>query len=361
MRFGTYFFLQATPGRAADAIIADELEQMVLSEALGFDSIWLTEHHYSDYGLSSAPSVLLATLAARTERVKLGMAVYVMPFHHPLRLAEETATLDILSRGRLVVGLGRGNRPLEFLGHGVRQDESRSRLEEGVEILRQAWTRDRVTFHGRHWQINDIPVYPRPISRPHPPLAFAVTSPESLRWAGTNGFAIMSSGLFTPLDANLKAREVYVDALRAAGHPESEIAELLAQWVVTKHVYVAPTDAEARDEAEGPERWYLDAFIRSIRPDGLRGLSEAVYRDAANAARRMAQLRWEELVEDSLIIGSPETVRRKVARLQESGVGELVCWMNFGGIPPEQARRSMRLFAEEVMPAFRPSRRRSVV
>ena len=99
MRFGTYYFLQAPPGRSAEAIVADEVEQMVLSEKLGFDSVWLTEHHYADYGISSAPSVLLATVAARTERVKLGMAVWVLPFHHPLRLAEETATLDILSRG----------------------------------------------------------------------------------------------------------------------------------------------------------------------------------------------------------------------------------------------------------------------
>ena len=98
MKFGTYYFLQATPGRSAEAIIGDEVEQMVLSERLGFDSVWLTEHHYADYGISSAPSVLLATVAARTERVKLGMAVWVLPFHNPLRLAEETATLDILSR-----------------------------------------------------------------------------------------------------------------------------------------------------------------------------------------------------------------------------------------------------------------------
>src|SRR3954468_15139482 len=151
MQFGTYYFLQATPGRSADAIIGEEIEQMVLSERLGFDSVWLTEHHYADYGLLSAPNLLLATVAARTERIRLGMAVWVLPFHHPLRLAEETATLDILSRGRLTVGLGRGNRPQEFLGLGVPQDESRTRMEEGVEVLRLAWTEDRVTFHGRHW------------------------------------------------------------------------------------------------------------------------------------------------------------------------------------------------------------------
>src|ERR671932_1017446 len=111
---------------------------MVLSESLGFDSVWLTEHHFSDYGLSAAPSVLAATLAARTSRVNIGTAVYVLPFHHPVRLAEETASLDILSGGRLTVGLGRGNRPIEFLGHGIRQDESRTRLEEGLAVLLQA-------------------------------------------------------------------------------------------------------------------------------------------------------------------------------------------------------------------------------
>src|SRR3982074_2218193 len=114
MRFGTYFFLQATPDRAPAQVLTEELSQMVLSEELGFDSVWLTEHHYSDYGLSAAPSVLAATLAARTQAISIGTAVYVLPFHHPLRLAEETATLDILSGGRLVVGIGRGNRPREF-------------------------------------------------------------------------------------------------------------------------------------------------------------------------------------------------------------------------------------------------------
>ena len=355
MRIGTYFFLQATPGRPADAIVADEVEQMVLSERLGYDSVWLTEHHYADYGLSSAPSVLLATVAARTERVTLGMAVYVLPFHHPLRLAEETATLDILSRGRLVVGLGRGNRPLEFLGHGVPQDESRSRMEEGVAVLRRAWTDERVTFHGRHWQIDDVPVYPKPITRPHPPLAFAVSSAESIRWAAANGFAIMSSGLFTPLDALVRQREAYVAAAREAGLAEDTLAELLGRWIVSKHVYVAPTDAEARAEAEGPERWYLDAFVRSIRPDGLRGLSPSVREAATASAARIAELRWEDMIEDRLLIGSPATVRRKVAELREAGVGELLCWMSFGGVPPDKARRSMRLFADEVLPAFRPT------
>lgn len=352
MKFGTYFFIQATPDRPASAIVTEELDQMVLSERLGFDSVWLTEHHYSDYGLSSAPSVLLAALAARTTRIRLGMAVYVLPFHHPLKLAEETATLDILSGGRFTVGLGRGNRPLEFVGHGVVQDESRGRLQEGLDVLRLAWGDDPVRYHGSYWRFDGVPVYPKPLSRPHPPLAFAASSTESIDWAGANGLAIMSSGLFTPLPAMLNGRNAYEQALRAAGHADALVESLLQQWIATKHVYVAPTDAEARADAEGPERWYLNSFARSMRPDGLTGISAAVREAATVSADRVTELRWENLVEESLLIGSPSTVRRKVAELREAGVGELLCWMNFGGIPPAKARRSMALFAREVMPDF---------
>src|SRR5207237_5862483 len=171
LRFGTYFFLQAPPGHTGAEILPEEVDQMVLAEELGYDSIWLTEHHYADYGLSSAPSVLLATVAARTSRIQLAIAVYVIPFHHPLRLAEETAALDILSGGRLTVGIGRGNRPLEFYGHGLALADNRLRMEEATDLLLQAWTQERVTYRGMHWNLENVPVYPKPITKPHPPLA----------------------------------------------------------------------------------------------------------------------------------------------------------------------------------------------
>src|SRR5437868_129346 len=192
VRFGSYFFVQAPPGRSDAEILKEEVDQMVRSEDLGYDSIWLTEHHYADYGLSSAPSVLLATVAARTTRIQLAIAVYVIPFHHPLRLAEETAALDILSGGRLTVGIGRGNRPLEFYGHGRALADNRAGREGATDLLRQAWTRERVTYHGRHWNIENVPVYPTPIPKPPPPLAVAVTSPESIAWAAKRGFGMLS-------------------------------------------------------------------------------------------------------------------------------------------------------------------------
>jgi alkanesulfonate monooxygenase SsuD/methylene tetrahydromethanopterin reductase-like flavin-dependent oxidoreductase (luciferase family) len=287
VRFGTYYFLQAPPGRTQAEILREEVEQMVLSEDLGFDSLWLTEHHYADYGLSSAPSVLLATLAARTRRIRLGIAVYVIPFHHPLRLAEETATLDVLSGGRLIVGLGRGNRPLEFYGHGIPQEQSRSRMEEGVDVLLQAWTQERVNYAGAHWRIQNVPVYPKPVQQPHPPLAFAVTSPESIAWIARHGYAMLSSGLGTPLVQILSNRDAYVAGLRQHGYAEADIQALLDRWVVTKHVYVAPTDAEAQAEAKGPELWYRDAFVRSLSADGLVGVHPSVRADAERMISRL--------------------------------------------------------------------------
>ena len=352
MRFGTYYFLQATPDRTPSQVITEEVDQMVLSEELGFDSVWLTEHHFADYGLSSAPSVLAATLAARTRTIEIGTAVYVIPFHHPVRLAEETATLDILSHGRLVVGIGRGNRPLEFVGHGIVQDENRTRMEEGVDVLLQAWTQPRVTFHGRHWQIDNLPVQPQPVQTPHPPIAIAATSDQSVAWAAQRGFRILSSGLGTSLAALERLRDVYTAALDACATPAETRRDLLSHWVVTKHVYVADTDEQARREAEPHERWYLDSFARSLRPDGL-NVSDAVRQQANQMVERTASRRFEDLIDEALLIGSPATIRERVAALQAAGVGELVCWMNFGGLPFDRVRRSMRLFIEEVAPAFR--------
>src|SRR3982074_1948562 len=352
MRFGTYFFLQAPPGQTGADILPEEVDQMVLAEALGFDSVWLTEHHYADYGLSSAPSVLLATVAARTHRIQLGMAVYVIPFHHPLRLAEETASIDILSGGRLIVGLGRGNRAMEFFGHGIPQEENRARMEEGVEVLLQAWTRERVKYAGDYWHIDNVPVLPKPLQKPHPPLAFAISSPETVAWAAKHGYAMLSSGLGTPLVATAANRDLYVKGLHESGYAQTDIERLLSRWVVTKHVYVAPTDAEALAQAREPQMWDRDSFIRAMSAEGLAGLHGSVYPGAeATIARRSAQT-GENLVENALIIGSPDTVAGKIAQLEQHRVGELVCWMNFGGLAPDKVRRSMRLFAREVIPQF---------
>ncbi|MBI2493560.1 MAG: LLM class flavin-dependent oxidoreductase, partial [Candidatus Rokubacteria bacterium] len=151
MRFGTFFFFQAPPHLTHPDIIYRELEQIEWTEELGFDQVWFTEHHFIDYGLSVDPATLAAAAASRTRRIRIGLAAAILPFHHPVRLAEQMALVDIISRGRLDVGVGRGNRPAEFAGYRVPQEESRERFEEAVEIVQRAWREERFSFEGRYF------------------------------------------------------------------------------------------------------------------------------------------------------------------------------------------------------------------
>src|SRR5256712_11451947 len=149
MRFGTFFFFQAAPGLSHEDVIHRELEQMEWTEELGFDQIWLTEHHFIDYGLSVDPASLASAAASRTRRVRIGLAAAILPFHHPLRLAEQLALVDVISDGRLDVGVGRGNRPAEVAGYRVPQQESRQRFDETVDAIQRGWTEERFSYHAR--------------------------------------------------------------------------------------------------------------------------------------------------------------------------------------------------------------------
>src|SRR2546426_1883249 len=156
MRFGPYYFLQAPPALAHPEVVRREIEQMAWTEELGFDSIWLTEHHFIEYGLSVSPAVLAAAAAMRTRRVRIGLAAAILPFHDPVRLAEGLAIVDILSEGRLDVGGGRGNRPVEFEGYRVAQIQNRERFDECLPIMLKAWTAERFAFEGRHFNIPEV-------------------------------------------------------------------------------------------------------------------------------------------------------------------------------------------------------------
>lgn len=352
MKFGMYYFLQRPPGASEAEIIRTEVDQMVYAESLGYESVWLTEHHFADYGISSAPSVLASAVLSRTTRLHVGLAVYVLPFHDPIRFAEEMATLDILGRGRFTVGIGRGNRPTEFMGYRVPQLESRTRLEEAMEIAVQAWTKDEVNFQGQHWTIPGISVYPKPESRPHPPVAMAVTSEDSIRYAARKGYRMLNSGLHSALSRNVESLRIYREELAAAGHGPEITQRLLSQWTVTKHVYVAPTDEEAQADAKDAEMWFTDSQARSMSPDRWPNLDPRVRAQAEAFVANLRAFNWEEGLAGPLVVGSPETVARKVRALHEAGVGEMVCWMNFGGLSDGKTRRSMELFAREVLPAF---------
>ena len=353
MRFGTYFFLQAAPGHRHADIIRRELDQMVLSEQLGFDEVWLTEHHFIDYGLSVDPATLASAVASRTSKVRIGLAAAILPFHDPIRLAEQLALVDIISGGRLDVGVGRGNRPSEFAGYRIPQVESRERFDEAVQIMVRAWTEERVSYDGRFFQLDNVRVIPKPLQRPHPPVYQVCVSPDSIEGTALRGWPMLNSILFGGIEQIAASRDRYVATLQKAGRTAAEIAALLARWGVSRQIYVAPTDAQALAEARDAEMWYQESFRKFVIPERIEDSHPTLQPAFRATAERLSKVTWEGLVAETLAFGSPDTVARHIDQMRQMGVGQVLCWMNFGGLPEDNVRRSMDLFAREVMPRFR--------
>ena len=350
--FGTFFFFQAAPGQRHEDIIRNELTQVEWSEELGFDEVWFTEHHFIDYGLSVDPATLAAAAASRTRRVRIGLAAAILPFHHPLRLAEQMALVDILSDGRLDVGVGRGNRPAEFAGYRVPQQESRERFDETVDVMQRGWTEERFSYHGRFFSFDDVRVIPKPVQRPHPPLYQVCVTKDGIENTALRGWPMLNSVLFGPVDQLVTNRDIYVNTLDKAGRTSGEIAELLTRWGVSRQIYVADTDARALEEAKAAEVWYQDSFRRFVIPERIEDAHPTLQPGFRAMADRLGKVTWEGLVAETLAFGSPDTVARHIEHMRSIGVGQILCWMNFGGLPQDKVRRSMELFAREVMPRF---------
>ncbi|HSL49777.1 MAG TPA: LLM class flavin-dependent oxidoreductase [Candidatus Deferrimicrobiaceae bacterium] len=353
MRFGTYFFLQAPPGHRHPDIIRRELDQMVRSEELGFDEVWLTEHHFIDYGLSVDPATLASAVASRTSRVRIGLAAAILPFHDPIRLAEQMALVDIISNGRLDVGVGRGNRPSEFSGYRVPQIESRERFDEAVQILQLAWTEERFRYDGRFYRIPEVRVIPKPVQRPHPPLYQVCVSPDSIEGTALRGWPMLNSLLYGGPEQLATSRDRYVATLQKVGRTAGEIQALLGRWGVSRQIYVAPTDAQALAEARDAEMWYQQSFARFLVPERIEDSHPSLQPGFRAVAERLSKITWEDLVRETVAFGSPDTVARHIEQMRQMGVGQVMCWMNFGGLPEDRVRASMELFAREVMPRFR--------
>ncbi len=353
MRFGTYFFFQAPPWLTHEQVIRQELEQIEWSEELGWDEVWLTEHHFIEYGLAVDPATLAAAAAARTRRVRIGLAAAILPFHHPIRLAEQLALTDVISGGRLDVGVGRGNRPVEFAGYRVPQIENRERFEESVEILVKAWTEERTSHDGKFYQLSDVHVIPKPFQRPHPPLYQVCVSKDSVENCALRGWPMLNSVLHGGLDPLAVNRDTYIAGCQKAGRGDAETTELLSRWGVSRHVYVADSDEQALADTKDAEMWYQDSFRRFVIPDRIEDTHPTLQPGFRAQAERLSKVTWDKLVAETVAFGSPDTVARHIEAMGQIGVGQVLCWMNFGGLPHTKVRRSMELFAREVMPRFR--------
>lgn len=345
MEFGLFFLMQRDDAWSEQAVYDSGLEQMFAAEPLGYSSVWIAEHHFNDYGLCPAPPVLAAHVAARTRTLRLGMGVSLLPLHHPVDLAEQLAVLDVVSGGRLDVGLGRGGTLQDYQTFQSERADARARVEEGVALMRECWSGKPFDFRGRFHSAERVHVRPQPAQRPHPPIYIASNSEDSVHSAARLGLPTLSS-FFVPA-AELRRRHlIYRQESTAAGRSEAEIGDLERRSWGMRVVHVAPSQAEALRVTEGPFMRY-QARMAQLRSETTGGSLPDSF------DRSIVRLRpFGEYLDAGLaLVGTPDEVRRGLEEfVAVTGYRRLLLLMALPGLETDLALRSMRLFTEKTWP-----------
>jgi probable F420-dependent oxidoreductase len=333
MKFGLYSSIANPPrGEDLDRCIDETIAEAQLAEACGFDSCFFGEHHQDADGFLPSPLIVATAVAARTTRLRVGTSVILLPLHHPVRVAEDVITLDLVSRGRVTLGVGIGYQPADFEAFSVPMEERMTRFEESVEILRLCWAGEPFSYRGRHFTLENVRIRPRPFQRPGPPLWIGASVPAAARRAGrvADGFVGTPS---TSLDNATRLADIYTHAAREAGR-EPEVVQMRDAWV-------AATRAEA-DAVYGPHvmtayRYYWEnrlAEFRNMPAD--------------------TPFTLDTLAPDRLILGDPETCVREFQRWQKTtGAGTFLLRLRHahsGGPPHDQIMAAIKLFGDRVLP-----------
>jgi alkanesulfonate monooxygenase SsuD/methylene tetrahydromethanopterin reductase-like flavin-dependent oxidoreductase (luciferase family) len=293
VKFGILQFFSWPERRQPLATVyARALQRIEIMDRGGYDAVWLTEHHFSDYSVCPSIPVMGAYAAARTRNIRIGAGVTLAAFYHPLRLAEEIALLDVLSGGRVNWGAGRGFDAREFRTFGVPMEESQLRFREAVDIVIRAWSTERVTYSGKYYSFDEVEVLPKPLQTPHPPLWMAAGSNDALQWAASLGHSVLL-GPHANHEETGRQWQFYRDQLEAHGHSiagrDIPVARLLA---------IAKTDAEAAEIAREGAKWLLKTYV-----------DPKLFSDGRDPVQRYV---------DSVVVhGTPERVVAELARLQE--------------------------------------------
>ena len=346
MRLDLFYELGLPPqlGRDEPLAYAEALAEMELADRLGFGGVWLVEHHLMPgYSHLSKPDLLLAALAMRTSRLRLGLGVVPLPYHHPLHVAERIATLDLLSAGRLEAGIGRGFSPGEFAAFGVEMRHSRELVEESLLILRAAARDEPIVHHGRHFRLDGVRVLPRPVQRPHPPLWTAAVSPESFEWAGAEGLGVLA-GPFKPWFMIEEDIGRYRRAWRGAGP---------LRIGMTVGMLCLPDGRRARSLAAPALRWSYGELLRVTAPVLERLLpSYEHFRELGRFRRLLALGARLPLLELAglAVVGSPDECLERLRRYRDAGVTHLLCAVGGGALPTEVVRESLECMAAELLP-----------
>ncbi len=349
MEFGMFHEFPWSKGCTETEAFDLSFEEIDAAERWGLDVMWLAELHAAPTrSVLSAPLNVATAIAARTERIRIGTAVQVLPLCHPLRIAEEAATVDQISHGRLIFGIGRSGFPRTYQAYGIPYAESRERFAETLEIIKRAWTEDSFSYDGQFYSFHNVHLVPKPYQKPFPELRIAVNSPDTFAAVGTLGYPIFAAvriGTLSELGPNIAA---YRAAWRAAGHPGE------GRVFLRLPLYIADTYQHARDDAEESimhfYRWLGDQLEASASQAGARAIEQR-----AERGQRLQNITYEEALRDKVVAGSPRQVTDRLRALQdELGLDGILAEINCGSlIPHDKVMRALQLLCQEVMPAFR--------
>ena len=338
MKFGLFQTVQWPTGSDQRQQYRNALAQSMLAEELGYHSVWMTEHHFTRHAITSDNLALLAYLASRTEHIRLGTAVTVLPFHDPVRLAESTSLVDQLSDGRLDVGIGRGYQWTEYNGFGIGLDEGNDRFEEALALLLRSWQAEApFAFEGKYHSYDAAFPQPRSVQRPHPPVWHATASAPALRRCAENGWGVLlAQG--TSLEAIEGTVSLYHQQLDSLSIPYSPDKVVLARGM-----YCVPTTREAVDTFVGPYREFLQLAAKVSAPPSD---------EVGTPHRNPFQMEGDPTLLQSLVCGDPDTCSRSLEQLAGLGIDYVIFFVNLGGMEHDRVVESLRLFAREVLPRF---------
>ena len=349
MEFGMFHEFQRRPGQSEADAFTESFELVDSAENTGLDVMWLAELHTSpERSVLAAPLSIASAIATRTKRMKVGIAVQVLPLCHPLRIAEEAATVDHISHGRLIFGIGRSGFPRTYQAYGISYAESRQRFAEVTEILKRAWTQDSFSFHGQFYNFDDIHLVPKPYQKPYPELRIAVNSPDTFVEAGTAGMPIFVAtrlGDLTELVPNLRA---YRAAWAAGGHAGTGKVYLRVP------VYVAETEQQALTEPEESVMFFYRYLGERIEASAVMEGARAI-ENRAERGQRLQSIDYQEVLKSKIIVGTPAMVTDRLGQLRdELGLSGILAELNCGmRVPASQVLNSLQMMCAEVMPRFK--------
>src|SRR6266481_9627496 len=360
MKAGLIYEIESVKPHAADheyRVFWETMAQFELADRLGYDSVWTVEHHFlNEFSYCSAPEVFLACVTQRTKQIRVGHGVVVLPFNHPIHVAERIAMLDIMSNGRVEFGTGRATTMDELLGFGVRPEETRPRWAEAVEAIPRMWREDPFTMHGKYWTVDPpVSVIPKPIQKPHPPMWVAATNPTTFELAAERGLGVLCFTLGVELAQVAERINIY----RAGVKNARPVGQTINNQVSMNIMGIFGDDPyEAEHVAREAVLWYVRRGFELVSSIAAASQTDESYKYLKTASKfdpAKFTLDYYDFLKDGdlIAVGAPDEAVRVANRYRELGADQVLFFLQYGGIPHDRIMKSIELIGEKVLPEIR--------